>query len=88
MIEETFAFGLVIGCSLFGVLWGLVNALLIRKVDMEDSTHLRGKDGDDEQKSLINDDNSHQPHKDPKALLAQMKYIASLIEKGAITFLR
>jgi len=29
MIEETFAFGLVIGCSLFGILWGLVNALLV-----------------------------------------------------------
>jgi hypothetical protein len=52
---------------------------------MEDSTHLRGKDGDDEQKSLINDDNSHQPHKDPKALLAQMKYIANLIEKVSFT---
>ena len=52
---------------------------------MEDSTHLRGVHGDDEQKSLINDDNSHQPHKDPKALLAQMKYIASLIEKVSFT---
>ncbi len=29
MIEETFAYGLVIGCSLFGILWGLVNALLV-----------------------------------------------------------
>ena len=29
MIEETFAFGLVIGCSLFGILWGTVNALLV-----------------------------------------------------------
>ena len=29
MIEETYAFGLVIGCSLFGVFWGLVNALLV-----------------------------------------------------------
>jgi hypothetical protein len=29
MIEETFAYGLVIGCSLFGILWGTVNALLV-----------------------------------------------------------
>jgi len=29
MIEETFSYGLVIGCSLFGILWGLVNALLV-----------------------------------------------------------
>jgi len=29
MIEETFAYGLVIGCSLFGILWGLINALLV-----------------------------------------------------------
>lgn len=65
MIEETYAYGLVIGCSLFGILWGLVNTLLVshlnfllqvipllihvadlilqvRKVDMEDYSHLRG----------------------------------------------
>jgi hypothetical protein len=32
MIEETFAYGLVIGCSLFGILWGLVNALLVSTI--------------------------------------------------------
>ena len=32
MLEETFAYGLVIGCSLFGILWGLVNALLVSSV--------------------------------------------------------
>lgn len=69
MIEETFAYGLVIGCSLFGILWGTVNALLVRKVDMNDHRFLKGVEGDDEQKSLINNDgNSHQP-KDPRALL-------------------
>jgi hypothetical protein len=31
LIEETFAFGLVIGCSLFGILWGTVNALLVSR---------------------------------------------------------
>lgn len=29
LIEETFAFGLVIGCSVFGILWGVVNTLLV-----------------------------------------------------------
>lgn len=28
-IDQTFAYGLVIGCSLFGIFWGLVNALLV-----------------------------------------------------------
>jgi cyanate permease len=30
MIEETFAYGLVIGCSLFGIFWGIVNVLMVR----------------------------------------------------------
>ena len=30
MLEETVAFGIVIGCSLFGMLWGLVNTILVR----------------------------------------------------------
>ena len=29
MLEETVAFGIVIGCSLFGMLWGLVNTILV-----------------------------------------------------------
>jgi hypothetical protein len=32
MIEETFAYGLVIGCSVFGILWGLVNVLLVSEL--------------------------------------------------------
>lgn len=38
MIEETFAYGLVLGCSLFGILWGLVNALLVSNVVPETAT--------------------------------------------------
>ena len=30
MLEETVAFGIVIGCSIFGMLWGLVNTILVR----------------------------------------------------------
>ena len=29
MLEETFAFALVIGCSVFGILWGVINILLV-----------------------------------------------------------
>lgn len=29
LIQEKYAFGVVIGCSIFGILWGLVNTLLV-----------------------------------------------------------
>jgi hypothetical protein len=29
-LKETVAFSIVIGCSLFSILWGLVNTLLVR----------------------------------------------------------
>ncbi len=29
LIQENIAFGLVIGCSIFGMFWGLVNTLLV-----------------------------------------------------------
>lgn len=48
----------MIGGSLFGILWGLVNALLVRKVDMEDYTHLRKDSGEGEEKGLLNAETS------------------------------
>jgi len=29
ILQENVAFGLVIGCSLFSILWGLVNTILV-----------------------------------------------------------
>jgi hypothetical protein len=29
MLEEQLAFGIVVGCSLFGVLWGVANVFLV-----------------------------------------------------------
>ena len=37
MLDQSVAFGLVIGCSLFGMLWGLVNTLLVRSLDPSQS---------------------------------------------------
>jgi len=55
LIEETFAYGLVIGCSLFGILWGTVNALLIKRVDMVNPGNLTGVDNgkDNEESSML-----------------------------------
>jgi len=55
LIEETFAYGLVIGCSLFGIAWGTVNALLIKRVDMTNPGKITGVDGgkDNEESSML-----------------------------------
>mmetsp|Transcript_9011 Transcript_9011/g.6780 ORF Transcript_9011/g.6780 Transcript_9011/m.6780 type:complete len:177 (+) Transcript_9011:34-564(+) len=78
LIQQTIAYALVIGCALFGIGWGLVNTLLIRATDMEDHSHLRAEEGEE-----------HATHKtDSASLLARMKEINELIERGAITFLK
>ena len=48
---------------------------------MEDYSHLRGADGDDENKPLINSEGAGHEPKNPKALLDEMKYISGLIER-------
>jgi len=78
------AFGIVLGVSVFGMAWGLVNTLLIRSVNMDDYSHLR-KEHDAEEKGLINAEGTGH---EGQALLARMKHISDLITKGAITFLR
>jgi hypothetical protein len=39
-LKETIAFSIVIGASLFSILWGLVNALLVRFFTFDDKTNL------------------------------------------------
>jgi len=35
--EATVAHMFIVGSSVFGIFWGVVNALLIRKIDMDDT---------------------------------------------------
>jgi len=83
LLPTSIAYPVVIGLSLFSIVWGVINVILIRKVDMKDSTHIKAAKKDVEQRLLQNDDLSGSVN-----CLNEMKKIASLIEAGAITFLK
>lgn len=48
LIGQEAAFAIVLGCAGFGIAWGIVNSILISRVDMNDSTHLRKEEGEGE----------------------------------------
>jgi len=41
LLPTSIAYPVVIGLSLFSIVWGVINVILIRKVDMKDSTHIK-----------------------------------------------
>jgi hypothetical protein len=83
LIDNSIAYPFVIGCSIFGIVWGVVNVILIRRIDMKDSSHIRKAPHDTEQHLLQKENMS-----DAENCLNTMKKISSLIEAGAITFLK
>jgi len=44
---DTVAFGvsmahyIILGCAIFSIFWGVLNAALVRKVDLDDLTHVK-----------------------------------------------
>jgi hypothetical protein len=58
MLAETIAPAFVIGSSIFGICWGVTNALIIRNTDMTDYSHLV-KDTGDDQKTLLASENTN-----------------------------
>jgi hypothetical protein len=84
LLSTSISYPVVIGLSLFSIVWGVINVILIRKVDMKDSTHIKAAKKDVEQRLLQNNDDLS----GSVNCLNEMKKIASLIEAGAITFLK
>jgi inorganic pyrophosphatase len=69
------------GCCIFSVIWGFMNVLFIRAIDMEDSRYLIGEKGSGA--GSINEDTA-----ESHALMEKMKGIQKLIYDGAVTFLK
>ena len=55
MLSETIASGFIIGSSVFGIAWGLTNALVVASTDMKDASHLT-KESTEDTKSLLTAD--------------------------------
>jgi Na+/H+-translocating membrane pyrophosphatase len=83
LIESSIAYPLVIGCSIFSIGWGIINIIMVRKVDMNDNTRIKKAPSDTEQPLVQKDSVS-----DAEFCLSEMKKISQLIETGAITFLK
>lgn len=83
-IDSSFAYPFVIGCSIFGIIWGILNVIFIRKVEMKDSSNIRKAPHNDQEQTLL----QKESQSDAEVCLNTMKKISSLIEAGAITFLK
>jgi hypothetical protein len=70
------------------MLWGLVNTLLIKQVDMEDFSHLRKASEHDGEKDRLLGEGHQTSSTEGKECLDTMKHISTLIADGAITFLK
>jgi len=72
--------------SVFAIGWGVVNALLVRSIDMEDVAAIQtllSASGKDEHEPLAGDEEPH----DAQTILNTMKFIGEKITEGAISFL-
>jgi inorganic pyrophosphatase len=93
--ESNIAPPIILGASCFSILWGIVNAVLIKSIDMDDKspveTALRDAEVEieDHQPSAdgeLEDDEEKVIHS-PSLILARIKWIGDQITKGAISFL-
>ena len=91
MIDQNIAYGLVSGCSVFGMIWGLVNVFLVRfivsilnncqvrSVDMDDYSHLCKESAEVESQSLLGKEHHDTKPEEAREILERMKHISSLI---------
>ena len=77
LFEANIAHAFIAGSAVFGVFWGVVNVLLVRKVDMKD-----GKIIQDALDKSVDDEKD-----DSEKILKQLDFIGEKITEGAISFL-
>lgn len=78
----------IFGCAILSIVWGLINVLIIRNIDITDPEPIKAY-FEEEQAAGINDDEAE--GKDSETLAAdvikELAYIGGLITDGAIQFL-
>jgi len=81
----------IIGTALFSIFWGVVNAILVRGVNMNDSSPIAkalkeaGIEAKDEENAAIKE--GEVDPSSPASILNQMNFIGTKITEGAISFL-
>jgi hypothetical protein len=93
--QSEIAVPLILGASCFSILWGILNAILIKKIDMDDSKPIEQAlldagveivDHEPAANGELEDDEDKVTHS-PKLILARIKWIGDQITRGAISFL-
>jgi len=85
--EVSIAHYFILGAALFSIFWGVINAVLVRGVKMDDTTYIQkvlNDDGDAENQPLNGETGEKQSSAD---ILKQMNFIGTKITEGAISFL-
>lgn len=79
----------ILGAALFSIFWGVVNAVLVRGINMDDVTSiekvLKENNGDPESQPLNGE--TGEGAKTSQEILDQIKFIGTKITEGAISFL-
>jgi inorganic pyrophosphatase len=85
--EVSIAHYFILGAALFSIFWGVVNAVLVRGVDMNDVTPInKALDEDPEKATAINSENEN-GESPAMVILNQIKFIGDKVTEGAISFL-
>ena len=93
--KSEIAVPLILGASCFSILWGILNAILIKKIDMNDPRPVEQAlkdagveivDHEPASNGELEDDEDKVTHS-PKLILHRIKWIGDEITKGAISFL-
>ena len=86
---------LILAASCFSIFWGVINAIKIKKIDMDDHTPIQQAlvdadvevvDQEPDPSGELEDDEDKVTHS-PKLILARIKWIGDQITAGAISFL-
>merc|ERR1719230_533292 len=93
--EGSIAPPLIIGASCFSILWGIINAILIKSINMTDSSPIKQAldeagievaDHEPNKSGELEDDEDKVTHA-PTLILSRITWIGDQITKGAISFL-
>jgi hypothetical protein len=78
----------IFGCAILSIVWGLINVLIIRNIDITDPEPIKAF-FEEEQANGINDDEAEGKDSETlaKDVIKELEYIGGLITTGAIQFL-
>jgi hypothetical protein len=77
----------VIGCAVFSIFWGIVNALMVKNINMEDIQHVEKVVKLECEEKGITEGEGEDEQWPAKKIMEELEFISSKITEGADSFL-